>query len=221
MKSEDLLKFTPAHTVTSSVLSGTGAHCAVIQHVICLLSTGDLKLPLTGGGYLWARAPSPSTGELTSSCVKSMSITNGWWPVNDAGGSRCASSTSCISEADKPTEGNKLIIRFVRLHSNRRMWPSNKHKGSWVQIQYTDSWGGVTAHSALLLVLQNRWPNAGEMICWFLCSQEKVDIIYTHSQESMTHEFGLISELSWQNAVMHTDLVSLKNKLFKSFLPKT
>lgn len=70
------MKRAPAHTVTSSALSGTGAHCAVIQHVICLLSTGDLKLPLTGEGYLWARAPSPSTGELTSSCEKSMSMDN-------------------------------------------------------------------------------------------------------------------------------------------------
>lgn len=41
-------------SVTSSVLLGTGAHCAVIQCVICLPYAVDLKLPLTGVGYLWS-----------------------------------------------------------------------------------------------------------------------------------------------------------------------
>lgn len=57
MKSKDLLnllnEMSPhSDSVTSSVLLGTGAHCAVIQSVICLPCAVDLKLPLTGVGYL-------------------------------------------------------------------------------------------------------------------------------------------------------------------------
>lgn len=74
----NLLNKVSSHSdsVTSSVLLGTGAHCVVIQRVIRLPYAVDLKLPLTGVGYLWFRSPSKLSGEITSCPVKSMSVIN-------------------------------------------------------------------------------------------------------------------------------------------------